>query len=103
MYERSESFTGHELTRCWWPWKKEIVAKIADDERLTIELILHDVVEDFKKEENQVMIGGIGVKKPRSREGFEEMEELSGRHHRKRFDVRRNVDDDCQKTVEQGL
>ena len=57
-------------------------------ERLTVELILHDVVKDFQKKEDEMMIGRVGVKEPRRGEGLEKVKEFRRGHHRERLDVR---------------
>lgn len=36
----------------------------------TIKLVLNDVVKDFQKEEDQMMIGGAGIQEPRCAESL---------------------------------
>lgn len=49
------------------------------------------------------MISGCREKKPRRAECLQQMQQLGASHHRQSFEVRRDIDQNCQQTVEQRL
>ncbi len=49
--------------------------------RLTIKLVLDHVVEDFKQEEDQLVVVGSGEEKPGLTEGLGQVDQLGRRDH----------------------
>lgn len=56
--------------------------------RITIKLVLNDVVENFQKKKHQVMIVRSGKQEPRRAERLQKMEQLRAGHHGQRLQIR---------------
>lgn len=59
-------------------------------QRLTIKLVLDNVVEDLQKEEDQMVVLRCREEEPGGREGLEQMQELVGSHHGQALEVGRH-------------
>ena len=58
--------------------------------RLTIKLVLNDVVEDFQEEEDQVVVLRGGEEEPGGGEGLQQVQQLVGSHHGQALEVGRH-------------
>ena len=58
--------------------------------RLTIKLVLNDVVEDFQEEEDQVVVLRGGEEEPGGGEGLQQVQQLVGGHHGQALEVGRH-------------
>ena len=70
---------------------------------VSIKLILYQVVQHLKEEEDQLVVGFVGEKEPGRGECLDQVEELAGGRHGEALDVGRDVGQDGQQTLEQGL
>lgn len=58
--------------------------------RLTVKLVLDDIVESLEEEEDEVVVLGCRKQEPGGGEGLQQMEQFIGGHHRKALQVRRH-------------
>ena len=56
----------------------------------TVELILYHIVENFEKEEDEMVIGGSSKEKPGRGERLGQMKQLGTGHLRQRLQIRRD-------------
>lgn len=63
--------------------------------RLTIKLVLNDIVESLEEEEDEVVVLGCREQEPGGGEGLQQMQQFIGGHHGKALQVRRHCSNDC--------
>ena len=64
---------------------------------------MYQIVQHFEKEEHQLVVVLVGEEEPGGGEGLDQVQELAGGRHGEGLDVGRDVGQDGQQTLEQGL
>ena len=70
---------------------------------VAIKLILHQIVQHLKEEEHQLMVGLVGEQEPGCGECLDQVKELAGGCHGECLEVGRDVGEDGQQALKQGL
>ena len=64
---------------------------------------MYQIVQHLEKEEHQLVVGLVSEEEPGGGEGLDQVQELAGGRHGEGLDVGRDVGQDGQQTLEQGL